>query len=75
MEGTTLHLLSVRRCAVSILQSAGGMMDHTYKVRNTDVTELTMTFQKDMLQKECEDLVLQAVTRVLFLFVIVPHLS
>ena len=50
-------------------------MDHTYKVRNTDVTELTMTFQKDMLQKECEDLVLQAVTQVLFLFVIVPHLS
>ena len=58
-----MHLLSVRRCVVSILQSAGAMMDHTYKVRNTDVTELTMTFQKDMLQKECEDLVLQAVTR------------
>ena len=47
-----------------------GMMDHTYRVSNTNITELTETFQEKMPQKECEDLVLQAVTQVLWLFVL-----
>ena len=44
-----------------------GMMDHTYRVSmsNINITELTVTFQENMPQKECEDLVLQAVTQVL----------
>ena len=48
-----------------------GMMDHTYRVSmsNINITELTATFQENMPQKECEDLVLQAVTQVLLLFV------
>ena len=47
-----------------------GMMDHTYRVSNINITELTVTFQENMPQKECEDLVLQAVTQVLLLFVV-----
>ena len=47
-----------------------GMMDHTYRVRNIDIAELTKTFQENMPQKECEDLVLQAVTQVLLSFVL-----
>ena len=50
-----------------------GMMDHTYRVGNIDIAELTKTFQENMPQKECEDLVLQAVTQVLWSFAL--HLS
>ena len=53
-----------------------GMMDHTYRVSYTPsviILFIYLIFQDNMPQKECEDLVLQAVTQVNLPYILRPQ--